>query len=96
MTLSGFGDVFVAMDKASNELVAIKRIELLSDDKYIENESQLLKECQSRYIVLYYNMIRKESELWVSPLLFGNGLDCDGVLPLWFDSSASEEGLPVE
>lgn len=38
MTLSGFGDVFVAMDKASNELVAIKRIELLSDDKYIENE----------------------------------------------------------
>ena len=41
-------------------------------------------------------MIRKESELWVSPLLFGNGLDCDGVLPLRFDSSASEEGLPVE
>lgn len=87
LTMSGFGEVYVAMDKAANELVAIKRIKGVSDDKRIENETQLLKECQSRYIVLYYNMIRKGEEWWVSLALLGNEADCDGVLPLWFDSS---------
>ena len=87
LTMSGFGEVYVAMDKAANELVAIKRIKGVSDDRRIENETQLLKECQSRYIVLYYNMIRKGEEWWVSLALLGNEADCDGVLPLWFDSS---------
>lgn len=87
LTMSGFGEVYVAMDKAANELVAIKRIKGVSDDKRIENETQLLKECQSRYIVLYYNMMRKGEEWWVSPMVLGNEADCDGVLPLWFDSS---------
>ena len=68
LTMSGFGEVYVAMDKAANELVAIKRIRGVPDDKRIENESQLLKECQSRYIVLYRNMMRKGEEWWVSPM----------------------------
>ncbi len=87
LTISGFGEVYVAMDKAANELVAIKRIRGVPDDKRIDNESQLLKECQSRYIVLYRNMMRKGEEWWVSPMVLGNEADCDGVLPLWFDSS---------
>ena len=61
----GFGEVFVALDKTSNVLVAIKKVKLLSDDKRIEKESELLKECQSRYIVRYHNVLRMESELWV-------------------------------
>ena len=63
--ISGFGEVFAALDKTSNMLVAIKKVKLLSDDKRIEKESELLKECQSRYIVRYHSVLRMERELWV-------------------------------
>ena len=58
--------MFAALDKTSHMLVAIKKVKLLSDDKRIEKESELLKECQSRYIVRYYDVLRREGELWVS------------------------------
>ena len=57
--------MFVALDKASNDLVAIKRVKMVMEDSEIASESKLLKECQSRYIVRYYDVMRMESELWV-------------------------------
>ena len=63
--ISGFGEVFKALDTISHDLVAIKKVKLLLDDKRIEKESELLKECQSRYIVRYHSVLRMESELWV-------------------------------
>ena len=62
---SGFGEVFVALDKKSNDLVAIKRVKMVMEDEEIASESKLLKECQSRYIVRYYDVMRMDSELWV-------------------------------
>ena len=61
----GFGEVFVALDKTSNDLVAIKRVKMVMEDEEIASESKLLKECQSRYIVRYYDVLRREGELWV-------------------------------
>ena len=61
----GFGEVFVALDKKSNDLVAIKRVKMVMEDDQIASESKLLKECQSRYIVRYYDVLRREGELWV-------------------------------
>ena len=57
--------MFVALDKSSNDLVAIKRVKMVMDDSEIASESELLKECQSRYIVRYYDVIRRGGELWV-------------------------------
>ena len=65
ISVSGFGEVFVALDKTSNDLVAIKRVKMVMEDEEIASESKLLKECQSRYIVRYYDVMRMESELWV-------------------------------
>ena len=65
MRVSGFGEVFVALDKTSNDLVAIKRVKMVMEDDQIASESKLLKECQSRYIVRYYDVLRREGELWV-------------------------------
>ncbi len=62
---SGFGEVFVALDKSSNDLVAIKKVKMVLDDNEIVSESKLLKECQSRYIVRYYDVVEREGELWV-------------------------------
>ena len=65
---SGFGEVFVAMDSTSNDLVAIKKLRLCMEPGQVENESRLLKECKSKFIVRYFDVIRSESELWVSCL----------------------------
>ena len=65
MSVSGFGEVYVALDKTSNDLVAIKRVKMVMEDDQIASESKLLKECQSRYIVRYYDVMRREGELWV-------------------------------
>ena len=62
---SGFGEVFKALDNVSHDLVAIKKVKLLSDDKRIEKESELLRQCQSPLIVRYHSVLRMESELWV-------------------------------
>ena len=62
---SGFGEVFVALDKTSSDLVAIKKVKVTMSDADIEGEWRLLRECQSRYIVRYFSVVRRESELWV-------------------------------
>lgn len=62
---SGFGEVFVALDKTSNDLVAIKKVKLTLNDSDMDGESRLLKESRSRFIVRYYDVLRRESELWV-------------------------------
>ena len=61
----GFGEVFVVLDKSSNDLVAIKQVKMVMEGDQIASESKLLKECQSRFIVRYYDVMRMESELWV-------------------------------
>ena len=38
---------------------------MVMEDEEIASESKLLKECQSRYIVRYYDVLRREGELWV-------------------------------
>ena len=55
----------MALDKTSNDLVAIKRVKVMTDDDAIANESKMLKGCQSRFIVRYYDVLRREGELWV-------------------------------
>ena len=57
--------MFAALDKTSNDLVAIKRVKMVMEDTGIETELELLKECQSRYTVRYYDVLRREGELWV-------------------------------
>ena len=57
--------MFVAFDKRVNDIVAIKQVNVRRGDEVIASESKLLKECQSRYIVRYYDVMRMESELWV-------------------------------
>ena len=57
--------MFVALDKSSNDLVAIKRVKMVMEDDQIASESKLLKECQSRYIVRCYDVLRREGKLWV-------------------------------
>ena len=64
---SGFGKVFVGLNKVSKELVAIKRMKSQCNSEWIEKESRLLKGCVSRYIVRYYDLIQSDGETFVHP-----------------------------
>lgn len=59
---SGFGEVFVALDKTSNDLVAIKKVKMVMNDSDMDGESRLLKESRSRFIVRYYDVLRREGD----------------------------------
>ena len=69
MRRRGFGEVYVAKDGVSNDLVAIKRVRVMTNSLSLESESRLLKECVSKYIVRYCDVVMKENELWVCRLL---------------------------
>ena len=61
----GFGEVFLAFNKSSNDLVAVKHLRLVSSEGSIENEAKMLQECTSKFIVRYYDAIRSGNELYV-------------------------------
>ena len=69
MKRRGFGEVYVAKDGVSNDLVAIKRVRVMTNSLSLESESRLLKECVSKYIVRYCDVVMEENELWVCRLL---------------------------
>ena len=62
---SGFGEVYVAKDRMSNDLVAIKKVKVMADSDTLENESRMLKDCVSTFIVRSGDVVRRENELWV-------------------------------
>lgn len=50
--------------KASNELVAIRTIKVLSKEAWIDRLSQELIRFDSRYVVKYYDVMERKNELW--------------------------------
>ena len=63
---SGFGEVFIALDKTSNELVAVKKTKIIATPDEVMKESRILKECKSKFIVRYFDVVKQMSEFWVS------------------------------
>ena len=57
--------MYVALDKASNDYMAVKRVQMKVDESTVQNESKMLKECGSKYIVGYYDLVKVGNELWV-------------------------------
>ena len=54
--------MLVALDKTSNDLVAIKKVKMVMNDSDMDGESRLLKESRSRFIVRYYDVLRREGD----------------------------------
>ena len=70
------------MDVKSKDYVALKKLHAGVPFDRLQNESKLLKECNSNYIVRYKDVIWNENELWVPRVAVDDAVDCDGVLPL--------------
>lgn len=55
----------MALDTISGERVVVKKRNLGNQEEDIEKESELLKECQSNFLVRYYDVLKREKEIWV-------------------------------
>ena len=71
---SSFGAVFLAQHKATKSVVAIKKLTIVqdSDEEAIMLEIDIMKECESPYIVTYYGSYinHSNSEIWVRQRFF--------------------------
>ena len=61
----GFGEVYLALDKKSNDQVVVKKVQMKVDDSTVQNEVKMLKECGSKYIVRYFDLVKVGNEVWV-------------------------------
>ena len=61
----GVGEVYLAMNRKSNDLVVMRKVKVDENDSRLETELSLLKKCQSRYTVRYYDVWRRDCYWWV-------------------------------
>ena len=61
--------MYLGKEKSTNTLVAIKKLIIVEDEDFEEilKEIEIMKECDSPYIVTYYGSFwkREENEMWV-------------------------------
>ena len=64
----GVGEVYLAMNRKSNDLVVMRKVKVDENDSRLETELSVLKKCQSRYTVRYYDVLRRDCYIWVACL----------------------------
>ena len=63
-----FGEVYLAKNRKSNDLVVIRKMKVADENSWFQNELIPLKKCRSRYTVRYYDVLQKDGYLWVACL----------------------------
>ena len=91
-----FGEVWVAREKHSCMLVAIKKVKEKGNVKAIQKEANSLRSSISSFIVRYHDVLKKGNEVWVVNCRLGNDVDCDGVLSLRFCGQLHAEGQSAD
>ena len=60
-----FGEVWIAKEKHSHMLVAIKKVKEKGNMSTIEEEANSLRSSISSFIVKYYDVLKYKDEVWV-------------------------------
>ena len=61
----GVGEVYLAMNRKSKGLVVMRKVKIDENSSRLETELSVLKKCQSRYTVRYYDVWRRDGYWWV-------------------------------
>lgn len=73
-----YASVYKALDKRDGTLVAIKVLEIDSEDtSSLIKEIRILKECKNPFIVDYHGSFMKDGHLWIAMEYCGMGSVCD-------------------
>ena len=59
------GETYLTYDKTSEKLVVIKKVNGLAENKTVERSVEVLKNCQSSFIMNCFDVLRKGDEYWV-------------------------------
>ena len=57
--------MYLAMNRKSDDLVVMRKVRVDENSSRLETELSLLKKCQSRYTVRYYDALRRDGYWWV-------------------------------
>ena len=60
-----FGEVYLAMNRKSNDLVVIRKMKVAGENSWLEKEFNLLKKRQPRFIARCYDVLQKDGYVWV-------------------------------
>jgi len=64
--VGSYGSVHKALNTKSNEVVAVKIIEAESDAHILQKEIEILKNCDSPFVVDYRGTFRTSTEIWIT------------------------------
>lgn len=73
-----YGSVYKAHDKRDGKIVAVKVLEVENEDTGdLRKEIEILKQCNSPYIVQYKGCFQKDGHIWIVMEYCGAGSICD-------------------
>jgi len=73
-----YGSVYKALDTRDGKIVAIKVLEVENEDiAELRKEINILKDCDSAFIVAYKGAYEKDNNIWIVMEYCGAGSVCD-------------------
>ena len=84
--------MYLALDSKYGNRVAVKKTRVYKEHKGLQNEVHILKQCDSDFIVRYYDAFCDQDSFYVSHSRLDHGIDCYGVLSIRFVGIPSGKG----
>ena len=87
--------MYLALDSKYGNRVAIKKTRAYKEHQGLQNEVRILKQCDSDFIVRYYDTFCDKDCFYVSHSRLDDGVDRYGVLSIRFVGIPSGKGYPL-